>query len=149
MVSSTRKPTRRRRGLIMELSMKISSSGTNRSFSAMSKLKLMKKRPKWLKRTSGPKSKTRFTFLAELVGGAKTYKDCYKRAKLLKLKNGTVSESKEISNSLLNKQGEHQSIKDRLVRHALSTLMKHLKEKSDGQIELAQIKAMCSYLCQI
>ena len=91
--------------------------------------------------------KSRFTFLAELVGGAKTYKDCYKRAKLLKLKNGTVAESKEISNSLLNKQGEHQSIKDRLVRHALSTLVKHLKEKNDGQTDFAQVKAMCSYLC--
>ena len=40
--------------------------------------------------------KSRFTFLAELVGGQKTYKDCYNRAKLLKLKNGTIDQAKEI-----------------------------------------------------
>ena len=51
--------------------------------------------------------KSRFTFLAELVGGGKTYKDCYNRAKLLKLKKGTVAEAKEISSNLLSKQGEH------------------------------------------
>ena len=50
--------------------------------------------------------KPRFRFLAQLVGDNKTYKDCYNRAKLLKLKNGTVAEAKEISNSLLSKKGE-------------------------------------------
>jgi len=53
--------------------------------------------------------KSRFTFLAELVGCGKTYKDCYNRAKLLKLKNGTIAEAKEISSNLLSnsKQGEN------------------------------------------
>ena len=51
--------------------------------------------------------KSRFTFLAELVGGGKTYKDCYNRAKLLKLKKGSVAEAKEISSNLLSKQGDH------------------------------------------
>ena len=50
----------------------------------------------------------RFKFLAELVQGSKTYKDCYNRAKLLKLKTGKVEEAKEISSNLLSKQGtEH------------------------------------------
>ena len=34
--------------------------------------------------------KVRFKYLAELVGGGKTYKDCYNRAKLLKLKKGSI-----------------------------------------------------------
>lgn len=77
--------------------------------------------------------KSRFTFLAELVGGQKTYKDCYNRAKLLKLKNGTITEAKEISSNLLGKQGEH-GLKDRLVKHALNTLVKHLAVGNDGKV---------------
>lgn len=60
------------------------------------------------------------------MGAGKTYKDCYNRAKLLKLKNGTIAEAKEISSNLLSKEGEHESLKDRLVKHALNTLLKHL-----------------------
>ncbi len=90
--------------------------------------------------------KSRFTFLAELVGGNKTYKDCYNRAKLLKLKKGSVAEAKEISSNLLSKPGEHQSIKERLVRDALSQLVKNLAERSDGKVAFSTIKSMCDYL---
>ena len=93
--------------------------------------------------------KSRFTFLAELVAGGKTYKDCYNRAKLLKLKNGTVAEAKEISNNMLSKQGEHQSLKDRLVKQSLNTLVKHLAERNDGKVQFAQVRAMCDYLNEI
>jgi len=82
--------------------------------------------------------KSRFTFLAELVGGGKTYKDCYNRAKLLKLKKGTMAEAKEISTNLLSKVGgeNHQSLKDRLVRDALSQLVKNLGERNGGKVEI-------------
>ena len=60
--------------------------------------------------------------MAELVGGNKTYKDCYNRSKLLKLKKGSVDKAKEISSNLLSKQGTgaHESVKERLVRDALT-----------------------------
>ena len=90
--------------------------------------------------------KSRFTFLAELVGGQKTYKDCYNRAKLLKLKNGTIDQAKEISSNMLSKKGDHQSLKDRLVRQALNTLCKHISDRSEGKVEFEQIKKMCEFL---
>jgi len=86
---------------------------------------------------SSLEKKSRFTFLAELVGGGKTYKECYKRAKLLKLKKGTVAQAKEISSNLLSRQGEHESLKERLVRDALTTLVKHLAERNEGKVEVA------------
>ena len=95
--------------------------------------------------------KSRFTFLAELVGGGKTYKDCYNRAKLLKLKNGTIEGAKEISSNLLSnsKHGENQGIKDRLVSQALNTLCKHMSDRNDGKVQFSQIRAMCDYLTDI
>lgn len=45
--------------------------------------------------------KTRFTFLAELVQ-TKTPKECYLRAKLLKLKDNTLDEAKLISARLIS-----------------------------------------------
>lgn len=94
--------------------------------------------------------KSRFTFLAELVGGGKTYKDCYNRAKLLKLKNGTVDAAKEISRGLLSKQGENTNLKDRLVRQALQALVKHLEERSEHKkADLVQVRAICEFLGRI
>lgn len=95
--------------------------------------------------------KSRFRFLAELVGSGKTYKDCYNRAKLLKLKNGTKAEAKEISSNLLSnsKQSENQGIKDRLVKHALHTLCKRLGERNDGKVLVAEVREMCDYLGEI
>ena len=76
--------------------------------------------------------KSRFTFLAELVGGGKTYRDCYERAKALKLKNGTVEEAKEISHSMLAEQAgpkknDHEKLKKKLVADALAKLAKDLE----------------------
>lgn len=95
--------------------------------------------------------KSRFTFLAELVGSGKTYKDCYNRAKLLKLKNGTIAEAKEISSNLLSnsKHGENQGIKDRLVKHALHKLCKDLADRNDGKVQFTLVREMCEYLSEI
>lgn len=50
--------------------------------------------------------KERYMVLAELVGAGKTYQDCYKRAKALKLKKANKEISKALSNKLIgaNKQ---------------------------------------------
>jgi len=60
-----------------------------------------------------------------------------------------VAEAKEISSNLLSKQGEHQSLKDRLVRDALTQLVKHLGERHEGKVEIAHVKSMSAYLKQI
>lgn len=84
------------------------------------------------------------------MGAGKTYKDCYNRSKLLKLKNGTIAEAKEISSNLLSKEGgEHESLKDRLVKHALNTLLKHLSQTGPKEVRITQVKAMCQYLKDI
>ena len=101
--------------------------------------------------------KSRFTFLAELVGGGKTYKDCYKRAKLLKLKNGTLDEAKGISHSLLSEQAgpkneQHQRLKKKLVAEALEKLKKDLEGENvgiDNNSVLEKVTDICHYLCQI
>ena len=57
--------------------------------------------------------------MAELVQN-KTPRECYERAKLLKLKKGTLDQAKEISAKLLNKQA--QVLKDTRIGHALDRL---------------------------
>lgn len=46
--------------------------------------------------------KERYMVLAELIGGNKTFQDCYKRAKVLKVKKADKEMSKTISTELQN-----------------------------------------------
>ena len=96
--------------------------------------------------------KVRFKYLAELVGGGKTYKDCYNRAKLLKLKKGSIEQAKEISSGLLAKANseDKSGLKDRLVKQALEQLARTLGERNgDGKVHISVITEMVEYLRQI
>ena len=71
--------------------------------------------------------------LAELVGAGKTYQDCYKRAKALKLKKANKEISKALSNKLIgaNKQvTQHvKSIKNKMVGESLKRLCMSMAQK--------------------
>ena len=91
--------------------------------------------------------KDRYKMLATLVG-EKTYKECYERAKQLKLKSGDVVAAKEISHELLSKQAR--STKNLLVKHALDWLIKSLcKKEADSRINYKRIEQMCTYIQEI
>ena len=77
--------------------------------------------------------KERYMVLSELVGSGKSYQDCYKRAKALKLKKADKEVSKAISCKLLgaNKAVSEQvkNIKNKLVGDALKRLCLHTAKK--------------------
>ena len=73
----------------------------------------------------------------------KTPKECYLRAKLLKLKNKSLDEAKLISARLISNQA--QTLKDERIGHALDRLCQQLK-KRDPLLNVEEVRQMCDYV---
>lgn len=86
--------------------------------------------------------------LAELVGSGKTYQDCYKRAKALKLKKANKEISKAISTKLIgsNKEvSQHaKNIKNKLVGDALKRVCVQTAKKQTFSFK--SVKELCSFV---